>query len=37
MLSHAIVLGFVLAVVAGVVGLHVQWYRAGHRDHFLPW
>jgi hypothetical protein len=37
MLSDAIVISFVLAVVAGMVGLHVQWYRHGHRDRFLPW
>jgi hypothetical protein len=37
MLSDAIVVGFVLAVVSGVLGLHVQWYRTGHRDRFLPW
>lgn len=37
MLSDAIVIGFVVAVVVGMVGLHVQWYHAGHRDRFLPW
>ena len=37
MLSDTIVIGFALAVAAGMVSLYVQWYRAGHRDRFLPW
>jgi hypothetical protein len=37
MMSDATVIAFALAVAAGMIGLHVLWYRAGHRDRFLPW
>lgn len=37
MMSDAIVIAFGLAVIAGMIGLYIQWYRAGHRDRFLPW
>jgi hypothetical protein len=34
----AIVLGFVvLATIAGTAGMFIRWYRAGHRERFLPW
>jgi hypothetical protein len=37
MLHDAVVISLGLAVVAGMIGLYVQWYRTGHRDRFLPW
>jgi hypothetical protein len=37
MAHEALVISLGLAVVAGMVGLYIHWYRAGHRDRFLPW
>jgi hypothetical protein len=37
-LADAIVIGFiVVATIGGTAGLFLQWYRAGHRNRFLPW